>query len=178
MIRRLLAVMALAYLLGFAAFMLLLPKPLDGTTTDAIVVPTGGAKRIDRGLALLQAHAAQRLLISGVAPEVRPRELIAEYHSSPALFACCVDLGRQAVDTRSNANETAAWVRAHHYRSVRLVTSDWHLARARMELVNALDSGVTVVGDGVPSTPRFGLLVAEYNKLILRRIALWTGLGA
>jgi len=30
----------------------------------------------------------------------------------------------------------------------------------------------------VPSHPRFGLLVAEYNKLLLRRVALWLGVGA
>ena len=36
-------VVVLAWCLGFAAFMLLLPGPLEGNTTDAIVVPTGGA---------------------------------------------------------------------------------------------------------------------------------------
>jgi hypothetical protein len=29
----------------------------------------------------------------------------------------------------------------------------------------------------VPGTPRLGTLVNEYNKLILRRIALWIGFG-
>jgi len=38
--------------------------------------------------------------------------------------------------------------------------------------------GVQVLGDGVPSTPRLGTLVNEYNKLILRRVALWLGVGA
>ncbi|RDE04631.1 YdcF family protein [Sphingomonas aracearum] len=177
MIARLLSLMALGWMLGFAAFMLLLPRPLGDVRTDAIVVPTGGAGRIDRGLDLLEAHAARRLLITGAAPEVRPRELAAEYKRSPALFACCVDLGHQAVDTRSNAEETAAWVREHRYRTVRLVTSDWHAPRARMELVSALGSDATIVSDGVPSNPRFSLLVAEYNKLLLRRAALWFGLG-
>ena len=74
--------------------------------------------------------------------------------------------------------ETAAWVREHGYRTVRLVTSDWHLPRARMELTAALGKEVLVLGDGVPSEPRIGTLVNEYNKLILRRVALWTGIGA
>ncbi|MGQ7374658.1 hypothetical protein ACTGW9_11240, partial [Streptococcus suis] len=72
MIVRALGLVALGWCLGFAAFMLLLPRPLDGYTTDAIVVPTGGAGRIDRGIALLEAHQARRMLVTGVAPGVRP----------------------------------------------------------------------------------------------------------
>lgn len=178
MITRLLAVIALCWALGFATFMLLLPSPLEGTTTDAIVVPTGGAGRIDRGIALLKAHQAKRMLVTGVAPGVRPIDLALEYRTSPALFACCIDLGDEAVDTRSNAEETAAWVRRHRYRTVRLVTSDWHVARAKMELGAALGREALVLGDGVPGTPRLMTLVNEYNKLILRRIALWLGVGA
>ena len=181
MIARFLGVLAIAWCLGFAAFMLALPRPLDGTTTDAIVVPTGGAGRIDRGIELLQHHQAKRMLVTGVGPGVGATDLAREYHAPTALFACCIDLGRQAVDTRSNAEETATWVREHGYTRVRLVTSDWHVPRARMELTAAMgrpgNGGVVVLGDGVPSSPRLAGLVAEYNKLLLRRVALWTGLG-
>lgn len=177
MITRLFGLVALAWCLGFAAFMLLLPKPLEGNTTDAIVVPTGGAGRIDRGIALLRAGQARRMLVTGVAPGVRAIDLAREYRTAPALFACCIDLGADAVDTRSNAAETAAWVRTHGYRTIRLVTSDWHVPRARMELSAAMGPDVLVFGDGVPSDPRLGTVVNEYNKLILRRIALWLGVG-
>jgi len=175
-IARLFAFATIGWCLGFAAFMLLLPKPLEGNTTDAIVVPTGGAGRIDRGLDLMRRHEARRMLITGVAPGVRAVDLARTYPGSAALFACCVDLGAEAVDTRSNAEETARWVRAHDYRIVRLVTSDWHLPRAKMELAAALGRNVVVLGDGVPGTPRLATLVNEYNKLLLRRIALWIGL--
>ncbi|WP_174292388.1 YdcF family protein [Sphingomonas bacterium] len=174
MIARLLGLVAIGWCLGFAAFMLALPPPLEGTTTDAIVVPTGGPGRIDRGLDLLARHQAKRLLVTGVAPGVDAADLAREYHVPPALFACCVDLGTDAVDTRSNAEETATWVRAHHYTTVRLVSSAWHVRRARMELGAALGRGVVVLVDGVPSSPRLMTLVAEYNKLILRRVVLWT----
>lgn len=178
MIARLLGLVALCWCLGFAVFMLMLPRPLDGNTTDAIVVPTGGPGRIDRGIALLQQRQARRMLVTGVAPGVRPVDLAREYRTPAALFACCIDLGADAVDTRSNAAETSAWVKAHGYRTVRLVTSDWHVPRARMELSAAMGRGVLILGDGVPSNPRLGTLVNEYNKLILRRIALWLGVGA
>ena len=177
MIVRLFGIMALAWAFGFALFMLLLPKPLDGFTSDAIVVPTGGAGRIDRGIALLRDHQAKRMLVTGVSAGVSEGDLAREYRVAPGLFACCVDLGRDAVDTRSNADETAQWLQARRFTTVRLVTSDWHVARARMELAAALDKNVVILGDGVPGTPRLGTLVNEYNKLILRRIALWIGFG-
>ena len=177
MIVRLFGLAALAWCLGFAAFMLMLPGPLAPNTTDAIVVPTGGAGRIDRGIALIQAHQARRMLVTGVAPGVRPIDLAREYKAPVALFSCCIDLGADAVDTRSNAEETAAWVKTHGYRTVRLVTSDWHVPRARMELAAAMGPQVLVLGDGVRSTPRLATLVNEYNKLILRRVALWLGVG-
>lgn len=176
MIRRAFSVLLIAYVMGFVLFTLLLPDPLEGSTTDAIVVPTGGAGRIDRGLDLLRRHQARRMLVTGVGAGVRPADLAREYRVSPALFACCVDLGRDAVDTRSNAGETAAWLRAHGFTTVRLVTSDWHLPRASMELRAAVDARTVVLGDGVRSTPRLATLVNEYNKLLLRRVALWVGL--
>ena len=161
MMTRLLGLVALVWCLGFAVFMLLLPRPLEGNTTDAIVVPTGGAGRIDRGIALLQAHQARRMLVTGVAPGVRPIDLAREYRTPAALFACCIDLGADAVDTRSNGEETAAWVKTHGYRTIRLVTSDWHVPRARMELGAAMGPGVRVLGDGVASTPRLGPRVKD-----------------
>ena len=177
MIARILGVIALLWAAGFGLFVIAMPAPPGDVKTDGIVVLTGAPGRIDHGIALMRAHDAQRMLISGVAPEVRPAELAAEYKSPPALFECCIDLGHEAVDTRSNAEETVAWVRQHHYRSIRIVTSDWHLARARLELAHALGSDVALVGDGVPSSPRLGLLVMEYNKLLIRLFALWLGIG-
>ena len=52
------------------------------------------------------------------------------------------------------------------------------MARARMELRNALGDDVTIVRDGVPPARRSQLLLAEYHKLLLRRAALWLGFGA
>jgi len=172
---KLLATIAMVWCLGFALFMLLLPKPLEGNTTDAIVVPTGGAGRIDRGIALLKAHQARRMLVTGVGSGVGPRDLAREYDTSPHLFDCCIDLGTEAVDTRSNAAETADWVRTHSYRTVRLVSSDWHVPRATMELKAALGPNVIIMGDGVPGSPRLGTLINEYNKWLLRRVGIWMG---
>jgi uncharacterized SAM-binding protein YcdF (DUF218 family) len=141
------------------------------------VVLTGGEGRVDRGIQLIQAHAAKRMLVSGAAPDVRPIDLAVRYHADPRLFTCCIDLGHEAVDTRSNADETADWVREHGFRSVRLVTSDWHMPRARLELRNALGPKVSVLGDSVSSDPGLRMVIREYHKYLVRRIVLLTGIG-
>lgn len=177
MIRRLLAIAALVYLLGFALFAVTLPRPRDEGNTDAIVVPTGGPGRIDRGIDLIRQHKAKRMLISGAGAGVRPIDLALKNKVPIGLFACCIDIGHDASDTRGNAAETARWVDRHDFKSVRLVTSDWHMARARMELVAALDSDVTVVDDAVQGNAELGVLIVEYNKLLWRRFALWFGIN-
>ena len=176
MISRTLSAFALIYLLGYALFAVLLPRPADDRQTDAIVVLTGGAKRIERGLDLLEAKRARRMLVSGVARTVRPEELAAEYRKDDALFRCCIDLGREAVDTRSNAEEVSGWLARHKFSSVRLVTTDWHMPRARFELSRRLGRDIEVVGDAVESNPSFTQLFLEYNKYLLRRAAVLVGM--
>ena len=176
MIVRLLALFSLAWILGFAWFGAVLPQPLDGRATDAIVVLTGGAGRIDRGLALLHDGASRRMLISGVDRSVRPVELAARYAAPIALFDCCVTLGREAIDTRSNALETARWLDRRGYPrdrrvTVRLITSDWHMRRAALELRQALPGRVDLVYDAVPTRPSFSMLLMEYDKYLARRAA-------
>jgi uncharacterized SAM-binding protein YcdF (DUF218 family) len=87
--------------------------------------------------------------------------------------ACCVDLGSESVDTRSNAEEAGRWLAAHNFTSVRLITNDWHMRRARYEFGKVLGSKYQIVTDAVMSEPSFLTLFGEYNKYILRRLAVW-----
>lgn len=177
MIVRFVAITLLAWMLGFAWFAIFLPQPLDGRQTDAIVVLTGGAGRIDRGIALLQDGAAKRMLISGVDRSVRPIELAVQYKAPESLFSCCITLGREAIDTRSNGLETARWLERRDYKTVRLITTDWHMRRAALELRQSMPDGkVTIVYDAVPSRPSLTILAREYNKYLLRRIAALIGI--
>jgi uncharacterized SAM-binding protein YcdF (DUF218 family) len=175
-IRRLVAFVGIAWVLGFAWFALLLPQPLDGRTTDAIVVLTGGAGRIDRGLTLLRDGAAKRMFISGVDRSVRPVELAARYDVPMQVFECCITLGREAIDTRSNGLEAARWMERRNYRTVRLITTDWHMRRAAFELRQALPNKVELFYDAVPSRPSLTILIKEYNKYLLRRLAALIGI--
>jgi uncharacterized SAM-binding protein YcdF (DUF218 family) len=174
-IRRICAILALAWLLGLAWFAVSLPGPSNAPRTDGIVVLTGAPGRLQRGLALLEGGQASRMLVSGVDRSVRRSEFEIAYNVPARLSACCVDLGKNAVDTVSNAQETAAWVRLHKMRTVRLVTTDWHMSRAQFELRRALGNDATVVGDAVRSHPSLGILVKEYNKLLARRVSVLFG---
>ena len=176
MIRRAIASLLLIYVLGYALFTVMLPRPAGAEQTDAIVVLTGGAKRFERGLGLLQQGKAKRMLVSGVARTVRPVELAAEYKVGQRIFTCCIDLGREAVDTRSNAEEVSRWVAKHQVRSIRLITTDWHMPRARFELSRRLPGHVDVLADAIESNPAFSTLFTEYNKYLLRRAAVLVGI--
>jgi len=176
MIRRGIAFILLAWMLGFVWFALWLPQPAPIAATDAVVVLTGGPNRIDRGLEILETGKSRKMLISGVDRDVRPSELAAQYRGSAEYFKCCIDLGFQSVDTRSNALETAAWVKRNKVKSLRLVTNDWHMRRARFELDRALPGDIDITSDAVSTQPSLSGLFKEYNKYWLRAVASVLGL--
>lgn len=166
MIRRILSALALVWALGFLLFAALLPRPGATEPTDAVIVPTGGPGRIAQGLGVLDRGLAKRMFVSGVDREVTREEFAIEFKVAPAVMECCVTLGFAAVDTRSNAAETAQWVKDNQVRSLRLVTTDWHMLRAASELDRMLPGTVTVVRDAVPSEPSVTVLFLEYHKLL------------
>lgn len=174
--RRLGSAVILLWMLGFLWFAWFLPQPAaDSVHTDGIVVLTGGGGRIPRALALLRAGKADRLLVSGVDRQVRPREFAAEYDVERPLLDCCITLGFDSVDTRSNAREAAQWIARNKVRSVRLVTTDWHMRRATFDLWVTAPRGMTIVRDAVPSRPSLKILFLEYNKLLARMVAWLAG---
>ena len=175
MIARLLAFLAILYVLGFAFFAVTLggPAPDDGAKVDAIVVITGGKGRIEHAAKLLADGKGKRLLIAGADPSVRKADLVHRLGGKRRLFECCVDLGSESVDTRSNAEEAKRWMERRKFHSLRLVTSDWHMRRARYEFNRQFDDGTKIVPDAVKTEPSFATLFAEYNKYVLRRLSVW-----
>ncbi len=176
MIKRLFALTILIYFMGFAWFAFTLPRHAHDDQADAVVVLTGGANRIDHALSLLENKQVKKMLISGVDRDVKPAELAAEYDRDIDIFDCCIDLGFRSVDTRSNALETARWAAKNEVQSLLLVTHDWHMRRARLELDNAVDEDVTIINDAVRTEPSLKILFKEYNKYILRQVAAWIGI--
>lgn len=110
----------------------------DAPRADAIVVLTGGDGRLQSAAALLDEQRGTRLLISGVHPDVTDDELRTALSVDTARFACCVDLGREAVDTAGNAREIAQWVNTNQFGSIIVVTSDYHIPRSLLELAAIL----------------------------------------
>lgn len=112
--------------------------PDDAVRADGIVVLTGDQGRLTTGAQLLQDGRSGHLLISGVHPSVTTEELRAQTQLSDAQFSCCVELGREAIDTVGNARETADWVRTNGYQRLIIVTSDYHLPRSLIEMDMAM----------------------------------------
>ncbi|MDP1625767.1 YdcF family protein [Parvibaculum sp.] len=173
------ALLAAAYVGGFFLFTAELERtpPARVPVADGIVALTGGPDRITAAYKLLQDGKGSRLLITGVHPDVSVASLKEIVPGGSAKFDCCVDVGHMAEDTIGNAAETAEWVREKNYRSIILVTSTYHLPRARLELARAMPdveiSPFPVFQDTLhldgwwayPGTTR--LLISEYTKYLL-----------
>lgn len=108
---------------------------------DGIVVLTGlGAReRMAAGVALLSDNYGRRVLVSGVNRELTREDIRNATTAVRRLYDCCVDLGFSALDTVGNARETADWTRAMRFRSLIVVTADYHMPRAMLELKAVLE---------------------------------------
>ena len=160
------ALVMLIWIGGFVLFLFTLPGPAaEGTVTDGVAVLTGGPGRLVRGAEVLKAGLAQRLLVSGVHPSVKPGELAEAARIPAKLAACKVDLGFKADSTRTNAEEVSAWVAHNKFHSVRLVTAAYHMPRAKAEVEARLPPDVLVVADGVRAGLPLWSMLVEYAKL-------------
>lgn len=118
------------------------PEPPEA---EAVVALTGNANvRITAAVKLLEEGKAGRMLVSGVNPDVTRAELRSVSKATQNLYDCCVQLGYDAADTKGNAAETAAWVKDKGFKSLIVVTADYHMPRALLEMKGALP-GVAVI---------------------------------
>jgi uncharacterized SAM-binding protein YcdF (DUF218 family) len=160
---------------GFARSVSEAVPPAD-PRAEGIVVLTGGTARIDGALALLAEGRASRLLISGVNPAVT-RETLAQivHEDFRSALWCCVDVDH-ARDTIENARSTRRWVIKQGFRSLIVVTSDYHMPRSMAELESAMPDVRLIsfpvsnpdlhLGDWWRNSEVFGLLVREYGKFL------------
>jgi len=151
-------------------------KPEPERTADGIAVLTGGVARIDEAMKLLAQQKAKRLLITGVNRTTSTEALKQLASEGDQLFSCCVDIDKEARNTIDNATETSQWVAQHHYNSIIVVTSNYHMPRALAELARVMPGVIlipySVVDNNVhlerwwtyPGTTK--LLVSEYLKYL------------
>jgi len=173
---KILGVLLALYVIGFVIFATSLPQTSTQVRhADAIVALTGGGARLDAAESLLESGFGKRLLISGVNPGTTKKDLRVIAHAGPR-FDCCADLGFKAADTHGNASETAQWVHTHGYRSVIVVTANYHMRRSLNEFAADMP-GVRlepypVAPDGIDladwwhNSHALRLLNAEYAKYL------------
>jgi len=189
----LLLLLGIGWVVGLVAFVARIPSPdeVADQPTDAAVVLTGGGGRIETGLVLLEQRRTKKLFVSGVHEDV---DLDALLESLPpggvprpdaAMVACCITLGHNAADTKENAEETAAWIRAEGFGSLSLVTADYHMPRSLLEFHRAMPEIRILPYPVFPEQVRregwwrwpgtTSLLIREYDKYLValaRGIAL------
>jgi uncharacterized SAM-binding protein YcdF (DUF218 family) len=128
-----------AGLFAFAARVERLTPVADPPPADAIVVLTGASDlRLEAAMRLLENAKGRRLLVSGVNRKTTRADIRALTGAAKPMFDCCVDLGFTALDTIGNAREAAEWARASNFRRIILVTADFHMPRAVLELKSAM----------------------------------------
>jgi uncharacterized SAM-binding protein YcdF (DUF218 family) len=151
-------------------------SPLD-RVADGIVALTGGASRISDAVGLLASGHGRRLLITGVGPVTNTEELMRLAPDHQRWFGCCIDLDYTAANTVGNAVQTRRWARERGFRSLVVVTSDYHMPRAMLEIGHRLPD-VTLIPFPVvsgqirdepwwshPGTAK--LLLHEYFKFLI-----------
>lgn len=171
---------ALCFIVWFCGFIIFTgtissmnePKQID--KTDAIIVLTGGANRVNRALDLLAEGKADYLLISGVNKNVKMKELLAGYDKP--LSDSSITLGYEAESTLGNAIEARKWVQENHIKTVRLITANYHMPRSILEFHHALPkTAITahaVIPDNFgPDQKKFWQLsFLEYHKFMISLI--------
>ena len=174
-------VVSLIWLAGFVWFAERLPRKVENieALADVIVVLTGGSGRLSEGLKLLSEGRARRLFISGVYRGMDVKRLLQMYQESPLGMEGRVNIGN-ATNTRGNARETAEWIYSGGYRSLRLVTANYHMPRSLLEFYHIMPD---VKIEAHPVFPKHvkadewwfwpgttGLIAGEFNKFLLAKV--------
>jgi uncharacterized SAM-binding protein YcdF (DUF218 family) len=175
---------------GLVRFASAIPHEVSdpSTHTDAIVVLTGGSERLATGLQLLAENKAKRVFISGVHPAVDVGRVMKLAGRPKDELEARIDTGHGAQDTEGNAEETAAWMRRHGYRSLRLVTGSYHMPRSLLEFRVTLPEAVVIPHPVFPEHVKqsiwwsrpgtAALIISEYNKFLLSWLEHRLGLNA
>ncbi len=177
-----LASLAVAWFLGLVVYASDIPRTVADpkSPTDVIVVLTGGSERLKEGFRLLAKKQARKLFVSGVYRGVEVKELLGLSRAAPEDILCCVVLGHVAGDTRGNATETAQWIVDRGYRSIRLVTADYHMPRSLFEFQQVMPKIKIVPHPVFPKNVRRDqwwkylgtsrLYAGEFNKYLVARL--------
>ena len=113
-------------------------KKIINENKKAIVVLTGGPRRLEEGFQLLERKLGSALFISGVNPIVTKKDLKKILNTNNSnkkniLFDCCVYYEKKSKNTQSNSIEANKWLTENDYNEIFLVTSTSHMPRSIYE---------------------------------------------
>ncbi|NMC74776.1 MAG: YdcF family protein [Geobacteraceae bacterium] len=145
--------------------------------TDAIVVLAGGKGRVEEGIRLYRSNRARWLFLVGVDPLVRKNELFKEMPGERG--GEDVVLEQSSRNTLENALYARDLITRRNIRSIRLITSRYHMMRAVLIFNSVLPKDIAVYPFPVDSKNlkeewwshkgSFRLLFGEFYKYTLFR---------
>jgi uncharacterized SAM-binding protein YcdF (DUF218 family) len=148
---------------------------------DGIVALTGGASRIADAIELLASGRGKRLLISGANRATSSNEISRLNPEFDRWVRCCVDFDR-SLNTLGNAIETRRWAERRGFRSLIVVTSNYHMPRALAEITHQLPNVALVPFPVVThrqraepwwaSSATARLMLTEYVKYVFARLRM------
>lgn len=174
---------------GFIWFLWVVPNDEVALTYDAdgIVVLTGGASRVTDAIELMAAGRGKRLLISGLHRTTTVGEIQRLNPEFARVIRCCVDYDH-SVNTLGNALETKRWAERRGFRSIIVVTSNYHMPRALAEIAHQMPGVVLVpfpvVTDRQRAEPWWRtvaaarLMATEYVKYVFAKLRMELHPGA
>ena len=155
------------------------------TTTDAIVVLAGGRGRMEEGRRLYRDHQARFLFLIGVDPAVRKADLFRERTGEGGGEG--VFLEKVSRNTLENALYARDMILQNDIRSIKLITSRYHMKRATLIFRNTLPKTIAIYPYPVDSRNlkeewwshggSFRLLFTEFYKYCLFRFFFLLGPG-
>lgn len=136
---------------------------------DAVVVLSGGLNaRLDPGLALMRRRVAPVLVVSGAFHGTHWKKAIrlcrGAYHVRYRVL--CPE--PRPYSTQGEARMIERLARADHWSRVVVVTSTFHVTRARMLVRRCYDGKLWLVGTHTPWWKLPGEFVSETGKLIVQ----------
>ena len=159
-----LGVVALALVLATVRLVVVPTEDAPGKA-DAVVVLSGSKhERLDRGLELVRGGVAPVLVISG---GFDPRQPAAGRlcHAGRGEGFRVVCFSPDPDSTRGEAERTGRLAREQGWRRILLVTSRFHVTRARMLFDRCVDGDVDALGVDYPATSIPQAIAGEWVKL-------------
>ena len=148
---------------------------------DSIVVLTGDKFRISKGMEILSNGIGGKLLLSGVNKNIKLVNIKNEFPKYKNFFDCCVEIENISSNTFENSRETFLWLEKNKYNSVLIVSSDYHMPRAKLEFEKFLNTKNTYYhpvnsNNNLMAIGKIKKLFLEYVKYMRTYISLAVGL--